>query len=55
MKPIRDLPDFVLRWQEFRPHAIRLLHIKTLGVEEKNVVSWLVQMADRISARDVQG
>ena len=53
--PIRDLPDFVLRWQEFRPHAIRLLHIQALGAEEQKVVSWLIQMADKITVRDVQG
>ncbi len=54
-RPIRDLPDFVLRWQEFRPHAIRLLHIQALGAEEQMVVSWLIQMADKITVRDVQG
>lgn len=53
--PIRDLPDFVLRWQEFRPSAVGLLNSGTLRPEEKSVLAWLVNMADKITLRDVQG
>jgi hypothetical protein len=54
-RPVRDLPDFVLRWQEFRPTALSLLERPMLDKEERQVVNWLILMADKITGNDVRG
>ncbi|MCA3637290.1 MAG: hypothetical protein IOB85_00470 [Methylobacterium sp.] len=54
-RPVRDLPDFVLRWQEFRPTALGLLERPVLDTEERQVVNWLILMADKITGNDVRG
>ena len=51
---IRDLPDFHIRWLEFRPDAMRILEKKALDEREQEILLWLVRMADRIGASDVK-
>ncbi len=54
-RPIRDLPDFHLRWREFRPDAMRLLERGKLDPQEQEILLWLIRMADKIGERDIQG
>ena len=51
---VRDLPDFHLRWLEFRPEAIKILAGKELNDREQEIFLWLIRMADRIGANDVK-
>ena len=53
-RPIRDLLDFLLRWREFRPDAMRLLDKESLDPQEQEILLWLVRMADKIGERDLQ-
>lgn len=49
----QDLIEFHLRWLEFRPVAVALCGQTQLSKDEREVVRWLVVMADRIGRRDV--
>lgn len=51
---VRDLPDFYIRWLEFRPEAIEILAKKALDEREQEILLWLIRMADRIGASDVK-
>ena len=51
---IRDLPDFVLRWKEFRPSVVKVLQTDLLRPEEKVILGWLVRMADKVTVLDLQ-
>jgi hypothetical protein len=51
---VRDLPDFHIRWLEFRPEAIEILAKKALDEREQEILLWLIRMADRIGASDVK-
>lgn len=52
-EPPRDLVDFHLRWEEFRPLADSAVACRALSREERDTIRWLVMLADRVSARDI--
>jgi len=52
-KPPEDLIDFHLRWTDFRNDALRVQDSKNLNIEEKEVIMWLISLADRISESDL--
>jgi hypothetical protein len=49
----RDLADFHLRWPEFRMLAAAVAARGELSGAEREVVRWLIQLADRIGPRDL--
>lgn len=51
---VRDLPDFHIRWLEFRPEALRILEKKSLDGREQEILLWLIRMADRVGASDLK-
>ncbi len=52
-RPVRDVADFHLRWTEFRPVVLSLAEDDHLTPEERDVLIWLVRLADRVGARDL--
>jgi hypothetical protein len=50
----RDLIDFYQRWSDFRPMVEALADRTDLSLLERQTVQWLMQLADRISERDLQ-
>lgn len=50
----RDLIDFYQRWSEFRPTVVALTDRSELSLPERQIVQWLIMLADRISEHDVQ-
>jgi hypothetical protein len=52
--PPRDLIEFYRRWSEFRPFATRLASRSELSASEREVLGWLILLADRISDHDLQ-
>lgn len=52
LAPPRDLADFYLRWPEFRIVAAELSKCDLLNETEKDVLEWLVRLADRVGPRD---
>lgn len=50
----RDLIDFYQRWADFRPMVEALANHSGLSVSERQTVHWLMQLADRVSERDLQ-
>jgi len=52
---IRDLADFHLRWFEFRASALHASSSAALDAQEREILIWLIRMADRIGARDLAG
>ena len=48
-----DLIDFHLRWQEFRPSALRALR-SAPDPSSRNTVEWLIFLADRVSQNDLE-
>ncbi len=52
-RPIRDLPDFHLRWQEFRDTAVKASSSEALSEQQRDVIKWLILMADKIGPRDL--
>jgi hypothetical protein len=50
----RDLIDFYQRWSDFRPMVAALASHSVLSVSERQTVQWLMQLADRVSERDVK-
>jgi hypothetical protein len=51
--PPRDLSDFYLRWPEFRPAILSLLASEKLTAQDEVIIGWLVDLADRVGARDI--
>jgi hypothetical protein len=49
----RDLPDFHLRWREFRHCAEALMQRPHLSPAERELVGWLVKLADRVGQQDL--
>jgi hypothetical protein len=49
----RDLADFVLRWSEFRPVAAATAGRKKLSVPEREVIRWLIRLADHVGDREL--
>lgn len=50
---IRDLPDFHLRWAEFRPAAQAASRCAALTEDQRKVLFWLILLADRVGESDV--
>ena len=51
--PPRDLVDFHLRWPEFRTLAARIAENEQLAASEREIVQWLLRLADRVGPRDL--
>jgi hypothetical protein len=51
--PVRDLPDFHLRWGEFRCQALAVVEKDSLTAQERETLAWLIKMADRVGERDL--
>lgn len=51
--PPRDLIDFHLRWQEFRPIAKRIFELEELDAAARDTLMWLIALADRVNSADV--
>jgi hypothetical protein len=49
----RDLPDFHVRWPEFRSCAEALMKNPSLNAGERELVGWLVKLADRVGPQDL--
>ena len=49
----RDLIDFHLRWREFRPATERLLKLEGLDPRDREILRWLIALADRVNSDDV--
>jgi hypothetical protein len=50
---VRDVADFHLRWQEFRPTVLSLAEKHDLTAEQRDILRWLIKLADRVGSRDV--
>lgn len=50
----RDLPDFLLRWPVYRPLVQDLRTQQGVSALEAEVLGWLVALADRIKAQDLE-
>ncbi len=51
--PPHDLVDFHLRWPEFRFIAARLAERDGIAPIDREVISWLLRLADRVGPRDL--
>jgi hypothetical protein len=51
--PPRDLIDFYRRWLEFRGTAVALTQRVDLSAAERETVTWLILLVDRISEGDI--
>lgn len=51
--PPRDLSDFHLRWPEFRAIAARVAERRCMSASEREVMTWLLRLADRVGPRDI--
>lgn len=49
----RDLVDFHLRWAEFRPLAVNLRSRTQLDLDQRELLGWLIALADRVGAADI--
>lgn len=49
----RDLIDFHLRWHEFRPATERLMKLEGLDPRDREILRWLIALADRVNSDDV--
>lgn len=50
--PPRDLADFHLRWDDFRPIALEAMNASGLCAEHTEIMGWLIVLADRIGMAD---
>jgi hypothetical protein len=50
---VRDLADFHMRWLDFRPQALEIAGRPVLSDEQRELIMWLVHLADRIGPRDL--
>ena len=53
--PARDLADFHLRWQQFRPAALVVLTDYALSQPQADCLVHLIELADRVSVEDLLG
>jgi hypothetical protein len=51
--PVRDIADFHLRWPEFRADIVALLARDDLTPGQRDSLSWLLRLADRVGVRDL--
>jgi hypothetical protein len=49
----RDVADFHLRWPDFRAIATATAEREDLSSHEREVVRWLIRLADRVGRQDL--
>ncbi|MBN8500615.1 MAG: hypothetical protein J0M19_05640 [Sphingomonadales bacterium] len=49
----RDLIDFHMRWPQFRHVAVELATRKDLSDSQREIVRWLIQLANRVGQKDI--
>ena len=49
-----DLIDFYQRWPDFRLAAVCAAECPNLSAMERQTISWLIQLADRIGDHDLK-
>ncbi|MEL6201877.1 MAG: hypothetical protein AAFR39_05905 [Pseudomonadota bacterium] len=51
---VRDVPDFYNRWDDLRDRIVPALERQSvLDLEQREILYWLIQMADRIGENDI--
>ena len=50
----RDLPDFLLRWHDYKLLAQEILRRPDLTDDETELLRWLMALADRAGPRDLE-
>ncbi len=51
--PIEGLFDFYQRWRDLRPHVMGLIASGRLDVREQEILTSLVDLADRVGPDDL--
>ena len=51
---IRDLPDFALRWPSIRHIGERFKSRPNLSSSERELLHWLIELADRVCCDDIE-
>ena len=51
--PVQDVADFYMRWPSLRVHMASILDRSDLREEEREVLTWLQVLADRIGPADL--
>ena len=51
--PVQDLADFYISWPQLRRHCVSVLERDDLSKEERDVLTWLQVLADRIGPDDL--
>jgi hypothetical protein len=51
---VRDVADFHLHWREFRPDMCALAEGRKLNARQREIMSWLIRLADRIGTGDIR-
>ncbi len=51
--PIEGLFDFYRRWRELRPHVTTLIASERLDTREREILTSLVDLADRVGPDDL--
>ncbi|MEM1237589.1 MAG: hypothetical protein AAGI10_11500 [Pseudomonadota bacterium] len=51
--PIEDLADFYTQWPSLRGVVERVIASESLSDEEREVVTWLKLLADRVGPQDI--
>jgi hypothetical protein len=52
-RPFRDLADFHLRWPDYKQVAIDAAHAPGMPSDQREVLEWLVRLADRVGQKDI--
>jgi hypothetical protein len=53
-RPARDLADFHLRWSEFRPLAVEAKNSPEMSDPQRETLTWLIALSDRIGEGDLR-
>lgn len=51
--PVQDLADFYISWPQLRCHCASILERPDLSKDERDVLTWLQALADRIGPEDL--
>lgn len=51
---IVDLLDFYEKWPRYKKHAIRLKDNPKLDKQEKEILHWLIKLANRVGKSDIE-
>jgi hypothetical protein len=52
-RPFRDLADFHLRWPDYKQAAIDAASTPGMPADQREVLEWLVRLADRVGKKDI--